>query len=137
MIPASRCLELRIDSIGGQHWVGTTPIAADGRFADRRHLAEREVFVEPLRRQAVHRTVQKRDECAAGRVGTPGAAIEIHRHIATGTRVLEQAEVVLRRAQQHRHLVEADTLRCLVEHAANDLDGFAAFARRRKQADVP
>ncbi len=52
------------------------------------------------------------------------------------TGVFEQAEVVPRRPQEHGHLIERHTASRFVEHAADDLDRLAAFARRREQADV-
>ncbi len=101
-----------------------------------RHLAEREVLVETLGRQAVHRARQQRHERASRGIGPPGAAIEVDRHVAAGAGVLEQAQVLLRRAQKYRHLVERHTAPGLVEHAADDLDRFAPFTRGGEQHDV-
>ena len=51
-------------------------------------------------------------------------------------RILEQAEILTRRAQEHRHFVEANTGARFVEDASGDLDTFAALAGRREQAHV-
>ena len=50
--------------------------------------------------------------------------------------MLEQPEVLLRRPQKDRHLVERHAALGLVEHAPDDLDRFASLARRRKQPNV-
>ena len=47
-----------------------------------------------------------------------------------------QAEVLARRAEEHRHLVEADAAARLVEHVARDLHGLAAFAGGREEDHV-
>ena len=54
---------------------------------------------------------QQRDERAAGGIRAARAAIEVHRHAAARARVLEQPEILLRRAQEHRHLVERHAAR--------------------------
>ena len=111
--------------------------ARSGRLAgDLRHLAERQVFVEALGGQAVDRARQQRDEGAAGGIGPARAAIEVHRDAAARAGVLEQPEVLLRRAQEHGHLVERHAAAGFVQHAPHDLDRFAPFARRREQHDV-
>ena len=99
-------------------------------------LSEREIFVESLRRQTVDRARQQRDEGAARRVGAPGTAIEVRRHIAARARMLEEPEVLFRRSQKDRHLVEGHAPRRLVENPPHDFDRLASFARRRKQRDV-
>ena len=107
-----------------------------GLVRDLRHLAEREVLVEPFGRQAVDGARQQRDEGAACGIGPAGAAIEVHGHTTARARVLQQTEVLLRRAEEHRHLVERHAAAGLVENPAHDLDGFASFARRREHHDV-
>ena len=130
----------RLPRSGEQLVAGTTGGArldsAEARLKNGRHLSERQVFVESLGRQPVDRARQQRDERAAGRIGPPGAAIEIHRHAAARARMLEQAEVLLRRAQEDGHLVERHAACGLVEHAPDDLHRLASFAWRRKQPDV-
>ena len=101
-----------------------------------RHLTERQVFVEAFGRQAFDRARQQRDERAAGRIGPPDAAVEIRGHAGARAGVLEKPEVMLRRPQEDRHLVERDAPFGLVEHPPRDLDRFAPFARRREQANV-
>jgi hypothetical protein len=113
---------------------GHTGAAARG--PDLRHLAEREILVKPLGRQTIDGARQQRDERAAGGIRTAGAAIEVHGHAAPRARVLEQSEVLLRRAEEHRHLVERHTAARLVEDPAHDLDRFTPFARRRKHHHV-
>jgi len=50
--------------------------------------------------------------------------------------MLEEPEVVLRRPDEDRHLVERHATLRLVEHSARDLDRFAALAGRGKQPHV-
>ncbi len=50
--------------------------------------------------------------------------------------MLQEADVLLRRAQEDRHLIEAHPTSGFIEDTAHDLDSFASFARRREQADV-
>ena len=71
-----------------------------------------------------------------GRIRPARAAIEVHRHAAARAGVLEQAEVLLRRAQKHGHLVERHAALRFVEHAPDDLHRLASFARRGEQHDV-
>src|SRR5207253_2528757 len=82
------------------------------------------------------RTRQQRDEGTTGRIRTPSAAIEVHRHSAASTGVLEEAQILLRRPEEDRHLIERHAGRGLVEEPTNDLDRFASLARRRKEPDV-
>ena len=83
-----------------------------------------------------HGAREQRDERAAGGIGPPRAAIEVGGHAAARARMLEQAEVLLRRPQEDGHLVERHAARGFVERAPDDLHGFASLARRREQADV-
>ena len=111
--------------------------AAAGRWlADARHLAKRQILVEPLGGQAVDGAREQRDERAARRIRPARAAIEVDRHAAPRARMLEQPEVLLRSAKKYGHLVERHTAAGLVEHAADDFHRFAAFARRGEQHDV-
>ena len=111
-------------------------ICGGGGLGDARHLAERQILVEALGGQAVNAAREQRHEGAAGGVRPTGAAIEVHRHAAARARMLEQSEVLLRRTEEHRHLVERHAAAGLVQDAAHDLDRFPPFARRRKHHDV-
>jgi hypothetical protein len=51
-------------------------------------------------------------------------------------RVFEQAEVLVRRAKTHRHLIERNAGRGFVKRASRDLERFARFTWRRKQTNV-
>ena len=95
-----------------------------------RHLSEREVLVEPLGGQPFHRRREERHERAPCRIGPASAAFEIDGHARARARVLEQPEILLRRAQEDRHFIERHAGRRLVQHAAHDLEGFASFAGR-------
>ena len=50
-------------------------------------------------------------------------------------RVLEQAEVALRRAHEDRHLVEAHAAARLAQNAPRDLDALAALAGRGEELE--
>ena len=78
------------------------------RLAGRRNLSQGKVFVEAFRRQPVDCARQQCNERAPGRIGPPRAAIEVHRDVTACAGVLEKAQVLLRRAKKHRHLVEWD-----------------------------
>ena len=56
--------------------------------------------------------------------------------IRAAERVLEQAYVAIRRAKEHRHLVEPDAARRFLQDAPRDLDALASFAGRRIEDDV-
>ena len=71
-----------------------------------RHLAQRHVFRKSPRRQFFVGAGQQREQRPAGRIGTPRAAMEPRGNAGAIERVLEHAKVGLRRAQQHRHLIE-------------------------------
>ena len=66
-------------------------------------------------------------------IGTSRAAMEPGGNAGAIERVLEHAEIGLRRAQQHRHLIERHAALGFLQQAARNLDRFAAFARRREQ----
>ena len=76
-----------------------------------RHLTEREIFGEPRRRQLLGGTRQQREKRPPRWMRPPCAAVEPCRHAGAPQRVLEQAEVALRRANEDRHLVEPDAAR--------------------------
>jgi hypothetical protein len=50
--------------------------------------------------------------------------------------MLQQAQILPRRPQKHRHLVERDAARRFVEHTPDDLHRFSALARRGKETDI-
>ena len=64
------------------------------------------------------------------------AAAEPDRDPRAREGVLDEAEVLARRAQEHGHLVEAHAAARLVEHVARDLDGLAALAGGGEEDDV-
>ena len=101
-----------------------------------RYLPEREIFVEPFRRQSIDRTRQQCDEGSTGRIRPPRPPIEVGRDIGSGARMLDQAHVLFGRSQKHRHVIEANAARRLVEHASDDFDCLAAFAWRREEPDI-
>jgi hypothetical protein len=116
-----------------------TTAAAPRRVAELRHLAEREVFVEALGRQpsTAHES-SATNARPADRAG--GAAIEIDGHAAARAGVLEQAEVLLRRAEKHRHLVErhaaaaSSSTRRTISTASRPRPARRTAARRRPLA---
>jgi hypothetical protein len=60
--------------------------------------------------------------------GSPRAALEVGRHAGTLERVLEQADVLLRRPQRNRHAIERDAATRFVQNPARDFDRLAPFA---------
>src|SRR5690606_24456298 len=99
-----------------------------------RDLRERQVLGEAARRQLLALAGEDREERPARGMRPFGAAIEIRLDAGAAERVLEQADVPLRRAQQDRDLVEADTVADFGEDPARDLDAFAPFAGSREEA---
>ncbi len=93
------------------------------------HLTQRDIFGEPSRGEPFLRARQQGETGAAGGVGTPGAAMEPRRDSRALERVLEDAQVGLRRAQQDGHLVEPHAATRLLHHTSSDLDRLAPFAR--------
>jgi hypothetical protein len=73
---------------------------------------------------------------AAGRMRTPGAALEEHGDARPLERVLEQPGIVLRRAQRDGHAIERHAAARFAQHTTGDLDRLAPFSRRRKQFHV-
>jgi len=71
-----------------------------------RDLAERQIFVEPAGRQTLDGRGQERDERTPRRIRAARSAIEVDRYLRAGACVLEEAQVLLRRPQEDRHLVE-------------------------------
>ena len=76
------------------------------RRAGVRHLRQREVLGKADRGQPLDRAAEDGEEGAARRVRAARAAIEPGADARALERVLEQAEVFARRAQEDRHLVE-------------------------------
>ena len=66
----------------------------------------------------------------------PRAAVEPGVDARPLERVLDQAQVFARRAQEDRDLVEAHAAAHLVENAPRDLDALASLAWRREEPDV-
>src|SRR6185436_4529569 len=97
------------------------------------YLAKREVFGKPPRRQVVEGARHDREKRAPGRMGSSRAALEVGRHAGTLERVLEQTDVLLRRAQRNRHAIERDAATRFVQNPARDFDCLAPFARRGKE----
>ena len=123
-------------SVRGQASASSVGSAGDEDARQLRHLSEREVLVEALGRQPLGRAGDQRDERAPRGIGTARAAIEPGRHARAVEGVLEQPEIVLRRAQHDRHVVERHAARGFVEDAAGDLERLAPFARRGEEAHV-
>src|SRR4051812_38117777 len=67
---------------------------------------------------------------------TPCAAIEPGGDAGAIERVLEQADIALRRPQEHRDLVERDASSGLLENAARDLHALASFTGSGEERDV-
>ena len=105
-------------------------------LANARNLTEREVFIEAPRRQLLAGARQERHERASGRIRASRTAIEMGGHSGARERVLEQTQILLRRAQTHGHLVEWDTGRRFVERPSGNLERLARFAWRREQTHV-
>ena len=76
-----------------------------------RHLREGEILGEADGRQALDRAAEDREERATGGVRPPRAAIEPGVDAGPLERVLDQAQVLARRAEEDRNLVEADAAR--------------------------
>jgi hypothetical protein len=126
---------------GSSTFCGSIPSSAAAagsarRAAHRRNLSERQVLVEPFRGQPFDATCQQREERAAGGIGATRAAVEVDRHITARAGVLEEAEILPWRAQQHRHLVEAHAPRRFVEDAPDDFHRFTPFAGGREHTHV-
>jgi hypothetical protein len=81
------------------------------------------------------RAREQGEERAARWMRPPRAAIEPHRHIGAAERVLQQAEVTARGADEDCHLVERNTVPRFLQHAAGDLDAFSPFAWSRKELE--
>src|SRR5438445_624721 len=73
---------------------------------------------------------------AIGPIGTPSAALEVRRKTRAFARVLDQAEILLRRPKAYGNLVEGVALGRLVEHPPRDLERFARFTRCREEPHV-
>jgi hypothetical protein len=80
--------------------------------------------------QALDGAGQERDERAAGRIGTPRAAIEVHRNAAARGSVLQQAQILPRCAEDDRHFVERHAALRFVENPADNLDRLTPFPWR-------
>ena len=78
---------------------------------------------------------QQREERPAGRMGAASAAIEPGTNARAAECVLEQAEIALRRADEHGHLVETHATPRFFQDAPRDLHAFASFTRRREQLE--
>jgi hypothetical protein len=85
---------------------------------------------ESLGRQPFGGARQQRQKRAAGRIRTTSAAIEVCRDLRSSEGMFEQADVLLRRAEQHGHLVEANASRGFSQDASRKLDTLACFAWR-------
>ena len=103
---------------------------------NRRHLPERQVFVEPSRREALAGAREQRDEGTPRGIGPPRAAIEVGGNASARAGMLQQAKVLTRRPEEDGHFVERHAARRLVERAPDDFDRFASLPRGREQADV-
>ena len=100
-----------------------------------RQLAEREVLGKSRRGQALCGAREQREERPAGRMRAARAAIEPAADAGALERVLEQAVVVLRRADEDGHLVERHARARFAQNTAGDLDALASLARRREELE--
>src|SRR5262245_54234679 len=64
------------------------------------------------------------------------AAIEMRTNAGALEGVLEESGVLLRRAQQHRHLVESDSARGFLQDPARDLHALTRLPRRREPHEL-
>ncbi len=101
-----------------------------------RHLAERQIFGELPRREPfggafeqAHRRRARQGRAALRRERNGPEC----RHERTP---LQVRAVILGRAQENGDAIERDAVACQREHAASDLDAFAAFARRGEHLDL-
>ena len=101
-------------------------------IVQRRDLGERKIFGKAFSGEILGCTTQDGEKRATCRIGTTGATIEVRGDPGTGERMLQQPDIVLRRADDDRHFVETDAAIGFFQDPAGDLDAFAAFARRRK-----
>src|SRR2546421_3623417 len=102
---------------------------------DLRDLAERQVFREACRGEMVGAAGEQRQERTARRMRAARPAVEPRLHVRAPQRVLEQAEVALRRSHEDRHLVETDAAACFGKDAPRNLDALASFAGGGKQLE--
>ena len=114
-------------SAGGSAAAGSARSAAAGTWPSERYSAKRRA------ERCSSAQASKREERAAGRIGTSRPALEPGRHAGASQRVLEQPEVGVRRTQQDGHLVERHAAVRLGQHTARDLHRLAPFARRGEQ----
>ena len=112
---------------------GTAGSGARAASLGVRHLAERQVFGEPGRRQALDRAGEQREERAARRDAAGGRRARTR----PGCRRARRRPRAGRRsrpcAQHHRHLVEGNAGARLLQDPPRDLDALAALAGRREQ----
>src|SRR5262249_60753439 len=106
------------------------------RLAQLRHLTQRQVLVEALRGQAFDRARQQSHKRPAGGIGTACAAIEVRGNTGSVAGVLEETEILGRRSQKYRHLVEWNAACRLIEYAPDDFDRLTTFSGRREQPNV-
>ena len=98
-----------------------------------RHLRERQILGEPRGRQLFGRARQQRKKRPSGCQRTACAATEPGRHPRAAQGMLDQADVVLRRAHEHRHLVESHAGARLAQDSSGDLDRLSSLARRGEE----
>ncbi len=104
-----------------------------------RDLRKRQVLGKPGGGQLFGGACEQRQECPAGRQAATRAATEPRRHLCPAQRMLDETDVVLWRAHQHGHLVEAHT-GCAPreESAAQSQPPLAPrLARRRTRVSRP
>ena len=131
-----RGIDVGVDLVGRQRRAFAARRLGRAHLGHRRYLSERQVLVEALRGESLDGAREQRDKRPAGGIRTPRAAIEIHGDAAARARVLEQPEILLRRAEEHGHLVERHAGGGFVKHTPDDLHRLASLAGRRKQDDV-
>src|SRR5437016_4287291 len=100
------------------------------RIVQRRDLGERKIFGKAFGGEVFCCATEDGEKSSTCRIGTAGAAIEVCRDTSPSESVLQQTNVLLRRADHNCHFVETDAALGFLQYAARDLDAFAAFARR-------
>src|SRR5206468_7895892 len=75
-------------------------------------------------------------ERAAGRIGTPGTAIEVRADAGPLERVFEKSELLSGAAETDRHFVESNASRRFIECPTGDFDRFSRLPWSGEQTDV-
>ena len=104
---------------------------------ERGHLCEREVFRKAPGGKILDRATEHGQKRTTAGMWATCPTVEVRGDTRTCQRVLEHADVLLGRTNQHRHLVEPNTVRRFFQNAARDFNALPPFARRRKPDELP